>query len=142
MQKPETGQKTGSRSRKFFSTKVAEFNNMFDGLIKFMIFQGHIRNFTKLQNVESHNNNWVAVKTSLKINLARSKIKITLSDRINTGTHNSFLIHLFHYINYPYSQDTPEFQKRPLCMCVFLCPSQTAAKEGTIFGGSVHVYWE
>ena len=39
------------------STKVAEFNNMFDGLIKSMIFQGHIRNFTNMQNAESHNNN-------------------------------------------------------------------------------------
>ena len=79
----KTGQKTGSQSGKFFPTKVAEFNNMFDGLIKFMIFQGHIRNFTKVQNGESHNNNWVAVKTSLKINLARSKMQHTCWVTIN-----------------------------------------------------------
>ena len=38
VQKPETGQKTGSRSGKFFSMKVAEVKGKFDGTIKFTIF--------------------------------------------------------------------------------------------------------
>ena len=55
VQKPETGQKTGSRSGKFFSTKVAVFNDKFDGSIKFKIYRGYIWNFLQCQ--ESHNNN-------------------------------------------------------------------------------------
>ena len=38
VQKPETGQKTGSRIKKKFSTKVAELNHKFDGTIKFTIY--------------------------------------------------------------------------------------------------------
>ena len=38
VQKPETGQKTGSRSGNFFSMKVAEVKGKFDGTIKFTIF--------------------------------------------------------------------------------------------------------
>ena len=38
VQKPETGQKTGSQSGKFFSMKVAEVMGKFDGIIKFTIF--------------------------------------------------------------------------------------------------------
>ena len=37
VQKPETGQKTGSRIKFVFSTNVAEFNQKFDGSIKFTI---------------------------------------------------------------------------------------------------------
>ena len=50
-QKPETGQKTGSRIKKIFSTKVAEFNNKLDGQIKFTIFQSHISNFYNVKKV-------------------------------------------------------------------------------------------
>ena len=38
VQTPETGQKTGSRIKKNFSTKVAELNHKFDGTIKFTIY--------------------------------------------------------------------------------------------------------
>ena len=35
VQKPETGQKTGFQSGKFFSMKVGEFNGNFDATMKF-----------------------------------------------------------------------------------------------------------
>ena len=56
VQKPETGQKTGSRTKKNFSTKVAKFYDKFDSLIKFPIYWSCIWNI--LQCPESHNNNY------------------------------------------------------------------------------------
>ena len=38
VQKPETGQKAGYQSGKFFSMKVGEFNGQFYGTIKFTIW--------------------------------------------------------------------------------------------------------
>ena len=57
VQKPETGQKTGSLSEKFFSTEVEEFDYKFDSALKYVIKTIYIPNirfvFTESQEQRS-----------------------------------------------------------------------------------------